>query len=146
MQFRRLQPGDIEQAQDFATQGLRPHLYPSLRLEPGKVRAALEHFASSTTDFHMAAVQGNRIVGGIAALVHENLWFERCDATVVMFRATVVGVGAALLAGLKAWADDTMRVRRVFLPLEFDARPGMQRLVRRYGFNRTQLMCAYQKD
>lgn len=145
MQFRRLQPQDFEQAQAFAIAGLRPELYP-MRLDPGKVRAAIEHFARSPTDFHLGAFEGDRMVGGIAATVHESPWFERCDATIVMFRATLAGVGAALLAGLRTWVDNDVRVRRVFMPLEFDARPGMRRLARRYGFNRTQLVCTFQKD
>jgi hypothetical protein len=145
MEFRRLIPEDLDQAQGFAIEGLRPELYP-MRLDTGKIRGALQHFMSSTTDFHLVALDGGRIVGGIAAAVYESPWFERCDAMVAMFRATVPGVGAALLAALRSWIDDSMRIRRVLFPLEFDARPGMQRLVRRYGFNRTQLVCVFEKD
>lgn len=143
--YRRIQPADIDQAADFAIKGLRPELYP-MRLSPTKIEASLRHFMQSTTDYHMAAFDGPRIVGGIAAAVYESPWFERCDATVVMCRATAVGVGRKLIRALAAWAESDFRVRRVMFPTELDARPGMQRLLARYGFDGRNVVCTYQKD
>jgi hypothetical protein len=143
--YRRIQPGDVLQVEAFAIEGMRPALYP-MRLSTDKVRATIEHFMRSTSDFHLAAFDGERIVGGIAAAVYESPWFERCDATVVMCRAVVPGVGRRLLAALKAWIADDLRVRRAFFPMEFDAEPRMQRLLARYGFNSTQTVCVYQKE
>lgn len=145
MDYRRIQPADIEQVEAFAVQGLRPELYP-MRLSAEKVKATIGHFMRSDRDFHLAAFDGDRMVGGLAAAVYESPWFERCDATVMMCRAVVPGVGRSLIAALKAWADDSPMVRRVFFPLEFDASPAMTRLIRRYGFTSTQTVCAYQKE
>jgi hypothetical protein len=145
IEYRRIGPGDVDQAAEFAIKGLRPELYP-MRLSPAKIDATIQHFMHSTSDFHMAAFDGPRIVGGIAAAVYESAWFERCDATVVMCQAIVPGVGRKLIAMLKAWADDDFRVRRVMFPLEFDADARMQRLLARYGFGSTQVVCTYQKD
>lgn len=135
----------MEQVQAFAVQGLRPELYP-MRLSAEKVTATIGHFMRSDRDFHLAAFDGDRMVGGIAAAVYESPWFERCDATVMMCRAVTPGVGRRLIAALKAWAEDSPMVRRVFFPLEFDADARMQRLLARYGFTSTQTVCAYQKD
>lgn len=145
IEYRRIGPGDIDQAAAFAIAGMRPELYP-MRLSTAKIEATLQHFMQSTSDFHMAAFDGSRIVGGIAAAVYESPWFERCDATVVLCRATTPGVGRKLIASLKAWADDDFRVRRVMFPLEFDADTRMQRLLARYGFCSTQVVCTYQRD
>ena len=145
MDYRRIQPGDVLQAEAFAIEGMRPELYP-MRLSRDKVRATIEHFMRSTSDFHLAAFDGERVVGGIAASVYESPWFERCDATVVMCRAVVPGVGRRLLAALKAWVVDDIRIRRAFFPTEFDADPRMQRLLARYGFTSTQTVCAYHKE
>lgn len=142
--YRRIWPSDIDQLTAFAIDGLRPGLYP-MRLSPTKIDATIRHFMQSTSDFHMAAFDGGRIVGGIAATVYESPFFERCDATVVMCRATLPGVGRRLIAALKGWADDDFRVRRVFFPLEFDADKRMQRLLARYGFAGQQVVCNYQK-
>lgn len=144
IEYRRIQPADAEQAAAFAIQGMRPDLYP-MRLSREKVGATIEHFMRSTSDFHLAAFDGERVVGGIAAAVYESPWFERCDATVVMCRAIVPGVGRRLLAALKAWMDDDMRIRRAFFPLEFDADIRMLRLLARYGFGGSQVVCTYHK-
>lgn len=145
MDYRRLGPEDVPQAVDFAVTGIRPHLYPSLRLSTDKVRASIEHFMRSDTDFHIAAFDGRRLVGGAAAAVYESPMFERCEATVMLFRATEQGVGAELFRRLRAWVDSDMRVRRVHFPQEFDASPAMSRLLRINGFRRAQIVCAYEK-
>lgn len=144
MEYRRIEMADIEQAETFAIEGLRPHLY-SMVLDRSKVRATLEHFIASTQDFHLAAFDGDRIVGGIAAAVYESPWFERAEATVVMFRAVASGVGRELMARLTKWMDDNLLVRRLFMPLEFDASPAMQRLMRCWGFQSTQAVCVRYK-
>lgn len=144
IEYRRIRQADAEQMAAFAIEGLRPDLYP-MRLSPEKVNATIEHFMRSTSDFHLAAFDGGRPVGGIAAVAHESPWFERCDATVVMCRAIVPGVGRRLLAALKAWIDDDVRIRRAFFPLEFDADSRMQRLLARYGFGSSQVVCTFHK-
>lgn len=144
IEYRRIQPADAEQVAAFAIEGLRPDLYP-MRLSREKVNATIEHFMRSTSDFHLAAFDGERFVGGIAAVAHESPFFERCDATVVMCRAMLPGVGRNLVAALKAWADDDIRIRRVMFPMEFDARPGMLRLLRGMGFSRVSAICAMEK-
>lgn len=145
IEYRRIVPADIGRSMAFVIEGMRPHLYP-MRLSPDKIDATFKHFMTSTSDFHLAAFDDQRIVGGIAAVALESPWFERCEATVVMCRAVVPGVGRKLIAALKAWIDGDMRIRRAFFPLEFDADPRMQRLLARYGFSSTQVVCAYQKD
>lgn len=144
MEYRRIQPDDVPSVAQFAVEGMRPHLYP-MRLSPEKVKAHIEHFMRSTSDFHLAAFDGSRIVGGIAAAVYESPFWERCDATVVMCRAVVPGVGRRLIAALRAWIDDDMRVRRCMFPVEFDADPRMPRLLARYGFSGAQAVCVLQK-
>lgn len=129
---------------NFCIEGMRVHLYP-MRLSLAKVQAAVSHFMYSTSDFHLAAFDGPHVVGGIAAAVTESPWFERCDCTVVMFRAVVPGVGRKLLGAFRNWVDDDMRIRRAFVPLEFDADKRMQRLLARYGFSVTQTVCTHMK-
>jgi hypothetical protein len=144
IEYRRIQPADLAAAAEFAIRGLRPDLYP-MRLAPEKVDSTIRHFMHSTTDFHLGAFDGERVVGGIAAVVTESPWFERADATVVMCQAIVPGVGRRLLAALRAWMDGDMRIRRAFFPLEFDADPRMLRLLARYGFGSSQVVCIYHK-
>lgn len=130
--YRALTPLDIEPVADFAMEGLPRS--ESLRASREKVLAVVAHFETGA-DFHLIALAGGRVVGAIAAVVSEMLFFERCEATVVMCQARgVPGVGRELIGRLMAWALDDMRVRRVQFPIEIQARPGFERLLRGFGF------------
>ena len=145
VEYRRIAPADdLWDLTAFTIEGMRPHLYP-MRLSHEKVRATIAHFRQSHSDFHLAAFDGSSIVGGIAAVAHESMFFERFDATVVMCRATVPGVGRRLIGALKAWIDDDMRIRRVLFATEFDARPAMLRLLRGFGFSKVSAVCVMEK-
>ncbi len=140
--FRPLQPGEIDAAVKFAVQGLRAYRRPELLVSHDKIRAVVEHFALQRgrgTDFHLAAFVGEHIVGGIAVAVSESLWFERCDATIVMFRASVPHVGTSLLQAFRTWLARQIHVKRVFWPLEDDAPRAMARYARMHGFRAHQL-------
>lgn len=134
-----MRPEDMETVYRFTVSGLRPHLYP-LVLSPEKVRAVIRHFVESPHDFHLAAFDGEEMVGGIAAAVTPMLWFERAQADVVMCRAVRAGVGRRLLGDMMAWARSDMRVKRVVFPLEFDAPRAMGRYLRTLGFEPPQGM------
>ena len=145
MQFRRMTLDDLDQVAAFSMAGLRAHLYP-LWPSQEKVRHVVRHFIESETDFHLAAFDGERMVGGIAAAVTEMLWFERCEATVVMFRAQTAGVGAGLLDDMKTWAARDMRIRRVQIACEFDAPKAMARYLAMRGFKHQQVMAVAYKE
>jgi len=143
VEYRQLQPSDVDAVTAFAIEGMKPDLY-SGHLVQAKVRATVERFLEPG-GFHLLAFEGRRVVGIIAAVVSEQLWFERCAAHVIACYATATGVGRTLIQALRAWADAQFMVRRVYFPMEFHARPSMARLLARYGFTRTQTVAAYEK-
>ncbi len=144
--MRRISIDEVDTVAEFAIRGLRPERYP-LHVSEARVRAAIRHFATSQTDFHLAAFDGPRMVGGIAVLVSPILWFERTEAHVVMFFCDPPGAGAALLRAAMQWAKRNPAIRRVLWPLEDDAdAQRMQRFARRFGFDRSQhVMLAYKE-
>ena len=137
---------DVDPVVAFAIEGMRPHLYPAVRLSEPKVRSVVDHFQRSWSDFHLCAFEDGKVVGAVAAAVLEMPWFERCEAHVVMCRSVAAGAGLRLLSSLRAWVDRDMRIRRVQWPMEFDARPGMQRVAARFGFKQQTVNCIYYKD
>lgn len=144
--FRRITADDIEPMAEFAIEGMRAAAHPALRVSREKVLAVLRHFLHSHSDFNLAAFNGGRIVGGIAACVSEMPFFERCEAIVVMCQARgEPGVGSELIGRMKSWAKDDFRIRRVQFPEELGARPGFARLLRRHGFDQVQRVCIYTK-
>ncbi len=129
---------------EFATAGMPAH--EGLLVAPGKVLGVVQHFAGSAKDFHLVAWDGRRVVGIIAALVGELLFFERSEAVVVACQARgAPGVGRELIRYLMNWAQAEFMVRRVQFPVDLGARPGFARLLRGAGFNQMQTVCIMQK-
>lgn len=144
--YRRITADDIEPMAAFAIEGMGLGADDNVRLSMAKMRSVIAHFVNSRSDFHLVAFDNGRIVGGIAACVAEMMFFERCEAHVVLCQARgEPGVGAVLIKAMKAWADADMRIRRVQFPEELGARPGFARLLRRFGFNRVQRVCILEK-
>jgi hypothetical protein len=144
VEYRRITPADVDTVASFAIEGMRPHLYP-MHLSPEKVRHVIEHFAHSTRDFQLAAFDGDRMVGGIAALVSDMLWFERCEAHVVMLYATRAGVGRELVRRMFEWVHDQPSIRRVLWAVEFDAPVATMRWAERAGFNSFNTVASFYK-
>lgn len=145
--YRTLQPADVDAVAAFAAEGMPARDAPGLRFSPDKVRAIVAHFQRTPSDFHLVAFDAGRVVGAIAACVSEMLFFERCEATVVMCQARgVPGVGRELIGQLMAWARGDMRIRRVQFPIEIQARPGFERLLRGYGFQAVHRAALFHKD
>lgn len=132
MEFRTITDAEVDEAAAFAIEGMRVELYP-LHVSVPKVKAAIEQ-CRKPGNFLMAAVEGGRIVAGIAAVVQEMPFFERCEAVVVMCRTVKPGAGEWLIRTFKRWADADMRVMRIQFPLEFDHDPRQQTLLSRIGF------------
>lgn len=144
MEFRRLKPSDIEAVTAFAVQGMRPDLYPG-HLDMNKVRTTVRHFCHSASDWHLAAFEGDQVVGICAVQVSEQPWFERHQATVVALYAVVPGVGRRLVRELMAWYGEQPMLRRLHWPQEFDVRPSMLRYAERLGFNSSNVVLSHYK-
>lgn len=136
MNLRRITTDDISEVAAFAVRGLRPDLYP-LHVSQAKVRGMVHHLALSQRDFQLAAFDDSgAMVGGIGVLRQELPWFERQEAVIVMFFATVAGVGRTLLQAAVEWFQADPMLRRLTWPLEADADVrAMLRYAGRQGFN-----------
>lgn len=146
MEYRRITIEDVPKVSAFAIEGMRVELYPGINLSRLKVEFVTKHFAESWADFHLVAFDGaGKVVGAIAAVVSEILFFDRAEAHVVMCRATVPGVGRRLIAALRRWVDTDDRVRRALFPQEFHADPRALKLLARYGFTQQMVTCVFNK-
>lgn len=145
--FRTLTLDDIDAVTAFAVEGMPSRDESGVRLSLDKVKAVVRHFAATPADFHLAAFNDGRVVGAIAACVSEMLFFERCEATVLVCQARggPVGVGRHLVSELMAWAQADFRIRRIQFPIDSMARPGMVRLVKGFGFSQSYPTAVFTK-
>lgn len=144
MLIRPIQPGERDAVADFAIEGMRSETVPMV-VSREKVVAVIEHFVRPNRDFNLLAWDGDTLVAGIAVAVSEMLWFERCEAHIVMFRSLKPGVGRTLMRHALAWCKADMRIQRVLWSLEADADSRTTRYASRFGFN-TQTLCVMHKE
>ncbi len=145
VEFRSITATEVPAVADFAIEGMPPHA--GLRLSRAKVEAVVGHFACTPSDFQLAAFFNGKLVGAIAACVSEMHFFERCEATVMVYQARGPhGVGRELVRRLVDWARGDFRIRRVQFPIDAGARRGYARLVARYGFKQVNSTCILCKE
>lgn len=133
MDYRPVQPSDVDAVAAFAIEGLRPDLYPG-HLDRSKVLRTIRHFCDGN-GWNLVAFDGARVVGVAAALEQEQFWFERREAIVVCLFATVPGVGWRLFRAMRRWFDADPMLRALRWPFEFDADPKQLRVAERFGCN-----------
>lgn len=145
IRLRRIEPNDVRQVADFAIYGLRAELYP-MHVDRQKVEGMVQTFCQPHPDrFQLAAFDGQRMVAGIAVAVTPMLFFERCEAHIVMFRSVLPGAGVMLLRALRRWVAKDMRIRRVVWPMEFHTDERTLRLARVCGFDSQMALCVHYK-
>lgn len=144
MELRRLRVDEIEMAAEFAIAGLRPDRYP-MHLDLDRVLSVAKAIVESPRDFHLAAFESGRLVGGVAAVVSPLPFWERCEAHVVMLRAER-GVGLRLVRALRQWFMGNPMLRRLQWPMEDDADDRIKRLAAACGFGRTMSVAIAYKE
>jgi hypothetical protein len=130
--YRRITAQDIDQVLAFAIEGLRPERVP-LNFSRYRTEAIVRHFQTCESDFHLAAFDGERLVGLIAAAVADMPFFERGEAHVFVLYATVPGVGRVLIRRILEWFKASPRVQRLLWAQNPDADHRTHRYARWVG-------------
>lgn len=132
MTFRRITVADVEALTALALSAI-PY-QRTLVVNPDKVRSMVSFFATSHEHFQMAAFDNDKPVAGVAMLVSEMPFHDRCEGTIVFCFSSGVGVGMRLLREMMRWVNNDFRIRRVSWAMNpgFDER--MVVVARRLGF------------
>lgn len=110
--YRRIKLQDVGPMSELALSAIPADARLSVNRD--KVLHMTSFFALHHYDhFQLAAFEGDKPVAGIAALVQEMPFHDRCEAMVVFCFSTVAGAGFRLLRELVAWFNDDLRLRRL---------------------------------
>lgn len=151
MEYRRITIDDVPQVLALAIEGLQPERVP-LVFSRARTEAIVRYFESSDADFHLAAFDGTKVVGLIAAAVADMPFFERGEAHVFVLYATVPGVGRALVRRLLEWFKANPRTQRLVWAQNPGADPRTHRFARwcarQQGAHVTQstMQCFYKQS
>jgi ribosomal protein S18 acetylase RimI-like enzyme len=130
--IRRAKPQDAEGVAKLGLEALERNGYDRLVIDPDKVRN-VARLVLTAPNYCVVAEKGGEIIGAVSALVHENLFYERKQCSVVQFYCREPGVGVTLIRSLLEWARSRPVIKMISFTLEVRADPRIAVLLRRLG-------------
>ena len=126
---------DVDAIYDIAMDEAR--MYRSLRPDPVKIRKGIIQAISSAKHFAWVSIGVVRVEGALIGLTSHNLWAERQNCLVALWRSRIAGDGVRLLRAFKTWVQTrrAIRVAGFVSDSEHTDRRAFQ-LAERMGFRR----------
>lgn len=111
--------------------------YPKLMPDPQKIRRGIVNAISSAKHFCWVSEDNGRVNGALIAVSSRNLWAQRDNCLVALWKAHVVGDGRKMMKEFLKWID-TRRIIRVagFVPDNNEIDPLVWSLAERLGFRK----------
>ena len=133
--IRKAKPGDLEAITALGIEALEMDAYDNLVISQTKVRDVARHTISAPNDFVWVSVKDDVIVGVFVANIREMLFYERRQASVLMFYCHEAGDGAKLIRKFLKWARSRAIVKLIEFTLEPTVDPRVGKLLHRMGLN-----------
>lgn len=128
-------PADIQAVYELGMEALEKDGYEGMRISPERVKAVAREVVTGAGNFCAVAEVDGRIVAAVSAIVHDQLFYERKQASVVQFYSRAPGCGIELLRFFMAWVGSRPGIKMVCFTLEAHADPRIGKLLRRLGLN-----------
>jgi len=106
---------------------------PNQRISGDKLQKLAEVCVLQTQNFAVVSTVDGKVVAGLCALVHDQMVYERKQASVVQFYTTVPGEGIKLIRMFLEWARSKRQVKSIVFTLETGADPRIGKMLRRLG-------------
>ena len=128
---------DVPGIVDLGLEALNSDPYDNLIVCKEKVEKAAIECVASASNFSWIAEEDGKIIGAVSALVHDMLFHERKQATVIQFycNKTGRGIGTELIEIFLKWAESRRIIKMVVFTLECRSAPEVGELLSRLGLN-----------
>jgi hypothetical protein len=126
---------DVNAIYDLAMFETRTYL--ELKPDAKKIRKGIVMAISSAKHFCWVSENGAGLKGALIGLSSENLWAQRQNCIVALWKSEIVGDGRRLMKEFLKWVD-TRRIIRVagIVPDNNETDPRVWKLMERLGFRR----------
>jgi len=112
-------------------------LYPQLLPDRDKIRKGIIQSISSARHFAWVSENGEGVLGVIIGLTSINLWAQRKNCFVALWKTRIVGDGTALLRAFKMWVQSRRIIRVAGFVSDSDhIDPRVWMIVERMGFRK----------
>jgi len=131
--LRRARPDDITAVANLGIEAMRADPYPRMKISVDRVRAVARDVISGSGNFCCVAEVNGQVVAAVSALIHDCLFYEGKQASVVQFYTRMPGVGAPLIRAFLKWARGRSAIKSIVFTLEVRADPRIGKLLARMG-------------
>jgi len=138
--IRQAKPSDIPAIVELGLESLNTEAYDDLVISPERVREVALACVSSSQHFIWVCETDGEITGSVAAVVSDMIFYERKQASVVMFLSKTPGEGIKLIRQFLKWARARPIIKMIEFTLEPTADPRIGKLLTRLGLNLKQEM------
>jgi N-acetylglutamate synthase-like GNAT family acetyltransferase len=93
--------------------------------------------------FLWVAEEDGKVVAAVAAHVSPGFWFQKLQASVLLYYTTVPGCGLALLREFARWVKSRPAIKIAVFELEPDVDPRLVKFLKKAGFSRQSQNLTY---
>lgn len=142
--IRRAQPADVPAIVELAVESVSREPLP-VRVSRAAMAETAAELIRGNQHFAWVAERDGVLVGAVGAAATPGFWFERLQASVLMFYCRAPGAGIALLREFARWVKARPAIKMAVFSLEPGMDPRIETLLARLGFGLRTTSMTYVK-
>lgn len=131
--IRNATPADVEALVKLGISSLEKDPYEQLVISEERIRETAVTCISSSNHFSWVCEHEGEITGAVVAYVADMFFYERKQASVIMFYCLTPGEGIKLIREFLRWARKRPIIKIIEFTLERNADPRISKLLTRLG-------------
>ena len=144
MIFRKATLGDVDAIVEIAVQSVSNDPLP-LKIDR-EAMAAMARECLGPAHFVWVTEQDGKVIACVGAHVSPGFWFQRLQASVLLYYSLVPGAGLPLLREFAKWVTSRSGIKMAIMELEPNVDPRLVRFLKRQGFARESLNLTYVRE
>jgi len=134
---RRAKLTDIDDIVDIAVESVSRDPLP-VKIDR-QAMADMVRQCLNPAHFNWVTEKDGKVVAAVIAHVSAGFWFEKLQASVLLYYTRVPGCGLPLLREFARWIKSRSAIKLAIFELEPDADPRLVKFLNRVGFSRESL-------
>lgn len=140
--IRPAKPSDIPAIVSIATESVSRDALP-VRIDPDAMSETAAEAISSARHFMWVSEVNGEVVAAVCCWADPSFWYERQQASVLLYYTRVPGEGVKLLRKMMEWVKSRPTIKVCVMELEPNADDRLIKLMKRFGMKRVSTNVAY---
>jgi len=140
--IRRATVADIPAIVDIAIESVSQNPIPVKICRQAMIDTAKEAVGNNAHFVWVSEIEGE-VVGAVCAVSQPSFWFERQQASVLLYYTKVPGEGIKLIRKMIEWAKSRPVIKVLVMELEPETDPRLIKILKRMGLSRESTNLCY---